>query len=447
MNITYDGFYREYIKLNCRINIAFSEWELKLMREHYASFNCRRNGQVRIIDYFLNSDLAFSKEDEQRMFQLFSRLDRLFENIIDDKRDKTLEAANDSGQEIDKSLAIGLITEKKQFQGQHDVTVPCYYDWSISIDPEQTSINNIPVFNINVERQFFVDIMVDKIRNLNQNEIRIIPNDPGVTFMTTEGFQQRDISPESLPSGEPLPVRVVINGFSFPGETGLRILKLRNETCPFPKWQKAWEVLESLTFREITERIKDIERRRLAISFLGMERIMAQIESKKISEETIEKLTTWVDTHGQLKEHRYSDTYSLHRVSWKTLYGDLSAETLRRLNQNQLQTMNQHFVKCNCTSTGNDYLIWVDLRQVYQTNHPEEDHKKLQRISLRRIEKMVDPIEAIAWTFETQLAKGSIEAIIRQGDCILMRPSIDPILKQKRHLTGEEYRTLLRSES
>jgi hypothetical protein len=92
-------------------------------------------------------------------------------------------------------------------------------------------------------------------------------------------------------------------------------------------------------------------------------------------------------------------------------------------------------------------MIWVDLRQVYQTNHPEEDQEKMHNISLRRIEKMVDPVEAIAWTFETQLAKGSIEAIIRQGDCILMRPSIDPILKQKRHLTGEEYRTLLRSES
>ncbi len=447
MNITYDGFYREYNKLNRSINIPFSEWELKLMREHYASFNCRRNGQMRIIDYFLKSDLAFSKEDEQRIFQLFSRLDRLIENIIDEKIDHTLEAANDSGQQLNKSLAIGLLTEKKQFPGQPYVTVPGYYYWSISLDPEQTSTNNIPVFNINVERHFFVDIMVDKIRSLNQDEIWAIPNDPGVAFMTSEGFQQRDISPETLPSGEPLPLRVVISGFSFPGETGLRILKLRNETCPFPAWQEAWEVLASLTFREITERIKDIERRRIAISFLGMERMMAQVESKKISEETIEKLTTWVDTHGQLKEHRYSDTYSLHRVSWKTLYGDLSAETLRRLNQNQLQTMNQHFVKCNCTSTGNDYLIWVDLRQVYQTNHPEEDQEKMQNISLRRIEKMVDPVEAIAWTFETQLAKGSIEAIIRQGDCILMRPSIDPILKQKRHLTGEEYRTLLRSES
>lgn len=447
MNITYDGFYREYNKLNRSINIPFSEWELKLMREHYASFNCRRNGQVRIIDYFLKSDLAFSKEDEQRMFQLFSRLDRLIENIIDEKRDQTLEAANDSGQELDNALAIGLITQKIQYPGQHDVTVPGYYYWSISIDPEQTSTNNIPVFNINVERQFFVDIMVDKIQSMNQNLIWVIQNDPGVAFMTSEGFQQRDISPETLPSGEPLPVRVVISGFSFPGETGLRILKLRNETCPFPAWQEAWEVLPSLTFREITERIKDIERRRIAISFLGMERMMAQVESKKICEETIEKLTTWVDTHGQLKEHRYSDTYSLHRVSWETLYGNLSGETLRRLNQNQLQTMNQHFVKCNCTSTGNDYLIWVDLRQVYQTNHPEEDHEKLQRISLRRIEKMIDPIEAIAWTFQTRLAKGSIEAIIRQGDCIIMRPSVDPILKQRRHLTGEEYRTLLRSES
>lgn len=447
MNITYDGFYNEYNKLNRSINIPFSEWELKIMREHYASFNCRRNGQVRIIDYFLKSDLAFSKEDEQRMFQLFSRLDRLIENMIDEKRDQTFEASNDSGQEMNKSLAIGIITEKVYFPGQHDVTIPGYYFWSISIDPELTSSNKIPVFNINIERQFFVDIMADKIRSLNQDEIWGIPNDPGVTTMTSDGVQQRDIAPESLPSGEPLPVRVVINGFSFPGETGLRILKLRNETCPFPEWQEAWEVLASLTFREITERIKDIERRRIAISFLGMERMMAQVESKKISEETIEKLTTWVDTNGQLEEHRYSDTYSLHRVSWKTLYGNLSGETLRRLNQNQLQTMNQHFVKCNCTSTGNDYLIWVDLRQVYQTNHPEEDHEKLQRISLRRIEKMVDPIEAIAWTFETQLAKGSIEAIIRQGDCILMRPSIDPILKQKRHLTGEEYRTLLRSES
>lgn len=65
------------------------------------------------------------------------------------------------------------------------------------------------------------------------------------------------------------------------------------------------------------------------------------------------------------------------------------------------------------------------------------------------IQGFVTAIQAIAWSITTNVAKGNIEKIIRQGDCILLKP-IDmdiALLPTPRHLTADEYEKLLVAES
>jgi hypothetical protein len=55
--------------------------------------------------------------------------------------------------------------------------------------------------------------------------------------------------------------------------------------------------------------------------------------------------------------------------------------------------------------------------------------------------------DAIAWTIQTNLKEGGIEKIIRQGDCILLKKNKSSQIGDVRHLTGNEYRSLLVLES
>lgn len=429
------------------IGIPCNETELKLVTNHFLSLTCRRRDELRTIRYLMNDDHAFSREDERALVELFQRIDRIVErNAIDMRRDAE-KMLREPGWAMEKYLQRKSQEERLEAMGRDETNIPPCFDWSIGNAHEHGNDESLWPFRRRTGVRINVEIRLSNDLQQQAEEKWEIERDPGVICLSTDGFVQPEPQPDTLPAGEVLPARVMINGLSFPGETGLRILKLKHESCPFPKWQHAWDALSPLTFREIATLIRDVDRRRIAISFLGIERLLAEVESKMIKEETLEKLTTWVDPSGQIREHRFSDTYSLHRVRWTTLFGDLTEETNRLLNSNWNKPRNQHFVKCQCTSTGKTYILWVDLRQVYRTNHPEVTRQDIDDIGHWRIERLVDPIEAIAWTFETRLAKGSIESIIRQGDCILMRPVINPQIDINRHLTGEEYRTLLRAES
>jgi acyl-CoA synthetase (AMP-forming)/AMP-acid ligase II len=101
---------------------------------------------------------------------------------------------------------------------------------------------------------------------------------------------------------------------------------------------------------------------------------------------------------------------------------------------------NSHFVKCKDTSTNREYLIWVNANEVWRTNKTDNDYSF-------EIKK-VNATQAIAWTIQTNVPQGKIAKIIRQGDCILIKPKgkYEP-LSTPRHLTEKEYKTLLVAES
>jgi hypothetical protein len=60
---------------------------------------------------------------------------------------------------------------------------------------------------------------------------------------------------------------------------------------------------------------------------------------------------------------------------------------------------------------------------------------------------LITPIQSIAWTIQTDIKEGGIEKIVRQGDCILIKKKDTAETGLVRHLTENEYRTLLVLES
>lgn len=229
-------------------------------------------------------------------------------------------------------------------------------------------------------------------------------------------------------------MKIVINNVEFPYNEGCKVLKLKHDSSPFPDLEDIWDDIIPMTFGEMTEKLSTIEQRRVAISCLGIDRLTQQVEPKLLATETISKKTTWVSEDGKLVDKKFKDTYQLYEV------------TAEKLGIKQWNTDTPyHFVKCKDTSTDREYTIWVDAFSVHQTN--AKDDERGWRSSGDNFGLKIRPIQAIAWTIQTDIVAGGIEKIVRQGDCILIKKNKDAEKSITRHLTEEEYRTLLVLES
>jgi hypothetical protein len=229
-------------------------------------------------------------------------------------------------------------------------------------------------------------------------------------------------------------MKIIINNTEFEYNIGCKIIKARDgEDCP--KWfnqPDIWDDIEPITFKEIATQITNLEQRRIAINALGLENLVKEVNPKMIGSETISKTTTFVTPEGELVTHNFNDTYNLFQVS---------AESLGL--QNSWNNTNYYYIQCKDTSTDREYLIWVDAFEVYRTN----DENVRWRSSSENYGEKINPIQAIAWTFQTTIEKGGIEKIVRQGDCILLKKNSTAKIGSQRHLTEKEYRELLVLES
>lgn len=225
-------------------------------------------------------------------------------------------------------------------------------------------------------------------------------------------------------------MKIVIENTQFSYDNGCRLLKTRSEICPFEELEEIWDSIEPMTFKDIAQ-LENLEQRRVGILCLGLERLISEVNPTLLNKETIKKKTSWVNEKGELVEKTFDDTYELFEVD-----GAYFSEGL-----NSWQKMaNSHFVRCKDTSTDREYLLWVDLRSVSETNGGSLWNFSPNEISA---------IQCIAWTIQTNVPKGNIEKILRQGDCILIKPK-NPnaeMLSSPRHLTEKEYLTLLVAES
>ena len=232
-------------------------------------------------------------------------------------------------------------------------------------------------------------------------------------------------------------MKILINNVSFGYDTGCRLLKLKYDECPTTiDLQDIWEDIVPMTFKEIASTIKSIEQRRVAVQCLGLERLTAEVEPVLINTKSIKKTTTWVNQEGEIVSKKFTDTYQLYKVKGEMITQGIHGNRWEKLND-------VHYVKCKDTSTDRDYLIWVDAQSVYQVNN---DRKWLSSDEDYGVQ--INAIQAIAWTIQTNVAKDNIEKIVRQGDCIMIKPKAKyETLGRERHLSKQEYLKLLVAES
>jgi len=227
-------------------------------------------------------------------------------------------------------------------------------------------------------------------------------------------------------------MKIVIENIPFSFDLGCRLLKLKHEHSPFEQLNDMWDSIQPLSFREIAE-MENLEHRRVGILCMGLERLVKEVKPKLMDTQTIKKVTNFIDRNGNLVEEKFLDTYELYEVKSEN-FGK-SANSWSRMED-------CHFVKFKDTSTDREYMIWVDLKSVWETNKKKGEHSWYDRDTSK-----VNAIQCIAWTIQTNVAQGNIKEILRQGDCIFVKPIDNPKLESPRHLTEKEYRSLLVAES
>jgi hypothetical protein len=227
-------------------------------------------------------------------------------------------------------------------------------------------------------------------------------------------------------------MKVVIDNLEFDYDLGIKLLKLKYDT-PIEGLENIWDSIETAKFTEICE-LENIEQRRVAINCYGLKRLHKELNAKLIDEKTIKKQTTWVLEDGTLETKQYDDVYTLYEIDGNIFNKepDLRWEKFR----------NEQYIVFKDTSTDREYLLWINNSSVYSTNNND---KYIERNRIYPI----TATQAIAWTITTNIPEGNIKEIIRQGDCILIRPKDNNLekLTNFRHLTEKEYLTLLTNES
>ena len=233
-------------------------------------------------------------------------------------------------------------------------------------------------------------------------------------------------------------MKIIIDNVPFDFDLACKVLKLKGGNSPFEELNSFWNEIVPIDFAEISL-LPNLEQRRIAIKYLGIDDIVSQVNPQLVSEETISKETTWINEAGVEETIKFDDTYRLFSVNENVLLKGKNEEV------NEWNKAKQYFVKFKDTSTDREYMIWVDIASVYNTNH----NKQLSRWNTEKAfeEGNITAIDCIAWTIKTTLPTDNIKTIIRQGDCVLLKPILSKLQVKERHLTSKEYRELLKFES
>jgi hypothetical protein len=227
-------------------------------------------------------------------------------------------------------------------------------------------------------------------------------------------------------------MKIVLENIKFDFDRGCKLLKLKHKECPFPNTfiSEIWQDIIPATFKEIAK-YENLEERRVGILCLGLDRLVQEVKPKLIDTKTLNKTTSWVNEKGEFETISFKDTYKLYVVEGKHFNDGI---------KNSWQNSDDcYYVQFKDTSTDREYMLWVDVKSVYRTNNEDRWNFDISK---------VNAIDCIAWSIQTDISEGNIEKIVRQGDCIMIKP-----LNSKkdrvgtRHLTSKEYKTLLVAES
>lgn len=233
-------------------------------------------------------------------------------------------------------------------------------------------------------------------------------------------------------------MKIIVSNVEFPYNEGVKLLKLKNKDCPFESLSDIWNDIVPINFKEILK-LKNLEQRRVAINILGLNKLKEEIGGELVNSKTLKKTTSWVKADGTLETVNFNDTYELYKVDGKKLSSGIDNKWQR--------IPDSYFIKFKDTSTDREYLLWIEPKSVFDANKITDKDANGRYLYYSDI-KQINAIQCIAWTIQTDIPMGNIEKIVRQGDCILIKPKGKyEKLVRPRHLTETEYKSLLVAES
>lgn len=230
--------------------------------------------------------------------------------------------------------------------------------------------------------------------------------------------------------------RTYINGISFDPGMGSLLLDVKNMGMSVPEGV-VWETMDGhpASHRLVRLFSGDPDRLRTALQALGVNGLLRDRTPELIHQETLYKMMLFVGPKGNLKMRWIHDTYRLFRIVMEDV------PVFNRPTDN----VTVYYVEFNDTSTGKAYRMCVDMRISLSVTL----NRNMVELNPGEHLEAMNAIDAIASSFTTHVREGEIDKIIRQGDCILIKPveGADTSRRWTRPITGDEYRRLLFWES
>jgi hypothetical protein len=230
-----------------------------------------------------------------------------------------------------------------------------------------------------------------------------------------------------------------IRGISFDPGMGSRLLDIKNMGMSVPEGVVSEAMDGHPASRQLVRLFSgDANRLSTALRALGVNGLLRDRTPELIHQETLYKMIRFVGPEGNLDTMWIHDTYRLLRIVMEDV-------RVRDIRDRPIENLTLYYVEFNDTSTGKLYRMCVDMRIPLSV--------KLNRdvVELNPGEHLeaMNAVDAIASSITTHVREGEIEKIVRQGDCILIKPlkSSENPVDFSRHLTGDEYRRLLVWES
>lgn len=188
--------------------------------------------------------------------------------------------------------------------------------------------------------------------------------------------------------------------------------------------QEVWDSIQPVSVQEALAQPNN-ETRRVYFSCIGVQKLFAELDPKRLDRQTIVKERYGWDESNKQVLNKFQDVYELYQIDGRKMF------EADRWGGNAQPV---YAVRCWCTTTHREYWIYV----------PAEAAVGKSWLSEGEIGRP-DAIRAIAWTIRLDITDP--QRIYRQGDIIVAE--VGPKSKQVSpyHITKEQYLDLMYSES
>lgn len=185
-----------------------------------------------------------------------------------------------------------------------------------------------------------------------------------------------------------------------------------------------WDSIKPVTIKEALNQ-DNTEIRRVYFDCIGVQKIFSELQPSLLDRQVINKVRIgWNDDNDPIRKE-FEDVYELYQIDGKKMFEK----------DRWGREPNPIFaVRCWCTTTNREYWLYV----------PMDAALGIRWLGGTKNEQP-DAIRAIAWTIRIDVKNP--EVIYRQGDIIVVKLPENPVNCQERHITKEEYLTLMYSES